>query len=108
MGAATGASGWEAAYATSTAQEQAIVDLCNTAENIADKAKCEATTVTIPTKGTLKCVHTVHPKVDAVPAANTCTTENSPSTACTHKDATKDKTTCETPVNVCKSSAGEK
>merc|ERR1712019_25362 len=43
--AATGAKGWRDAYVDSTSPEQ-TPDPCNTAENIADQAKCEAVTGT--------------------------------------------------------------
>lgn len=51
--AATGAAGWSAAYVDSTSPEQES-DKCNTAANIADKAKCEA--VKGPFGGTCKFI----------------------------------------------------
>ena len=51
--AATGAAGWSAAYVDSTSPEQKA-DACNTAENIGDKAKCEA--VKGPFGGTCKFI----------------------------------------------------
>jgi len=62
--AATGSTGWMTAYAHSTAPMQKTTDPCNTAANIADKAKCEAV---VGISGQ-KCKFT--PKVDANPSAN--------------------------------------
>jgi len=63
--AATGSSGWMTAYAHSTSASQLPEDPCNKAENIADKAKCEAVPVSIDGH---KCVFTA--KVVANPSAN--------------------------------------
>lgn len=97
--AATGAAGWEAAYALATTTEQSSVDNCNTAPNIADKSKCEATT---SPDGVHKCIFTAG--VAANPATNTCASTKA-GEKCDHTDATKDKATCEKAGTECKFTA---